>query len=67
MARAPKVSPLSELEWGRVFDLRCKSKRGEMLSDDEMKIIVRAYQSDRRRYADMEPRVFEKTKPFGSF
>lgn len=61
--RRPK---LTEAEWSKVFELRCKGKRGEHLSDDERSLVDRAYREDPDRYAALGPKVFEATKPFGS-
>lgn len=54
------------INWDRVFDLRCKSKRGEQLTDAELVLIKRAHAEDRERYAALDDRVFEVTKPFGA-
>lgn len=54
------------INWDRVFEIRCKSKRGEALSDAERDLFTRAYAADPKRYAAMDDDVFEATKPFGA-
>ena len=61
-----KPVPLTEAEWRRVFDLRCKSKRGEYLSPEDRALTTRAWNEDEKRYGDMEADVFNATVPFGS-
>jgi hypothetical protein len=61
-----KKPKLTEGEWERVFQLRCRSKRGERLGEDALALCVRAYAEDRERYAALNPRVFEATKPWGA-
>lgn len=64
--RAAKKSTLSESEWRDVFRARCRSKRGERLTDEERAIVEAAFASDEKRYAEMELDVFDATVPFGS-
>jgi hypothetical protein len=61
-----KKRTLTEAEWSRVFTARCKSKRGEQLSDEERALVDAAFISDRKRYAALEPDVFDATVPAGS-
>jgi len=61
-----KKRTLTELEWSRVFTARCKSKRGEQLSDKDRVLVDAAFESDRERYGTLEPDVFDATVPFGS-
>lgn len=62
----PKSSTLTEAEWQRVFQLRCKSKSGHTLTNAEYRLVTRAHQSDPKRYHAMEADVFNATVPFGS-
>jgi hypothetical protein len=57
---------LTELEWCQVFVARCKSKKGETLSDVQRELVDAAYKADRKRYRGMERAVFNATAPFGS-
>jgi hypothetical protein len=57
---------LTELEWCQVFEARCKSKKGETLSDVLRQLVDAAYKTDRKRYKEMERDVFNATVPFGS-
>lgn len=66
-AKAKKVLQLSESEWSLVFKLRCRSKRGELLSSDEHKLIERAHIESPDRYGSMDMDVFKETAPFGAF
>jgi|EndMetStandDraft_4_1072995.scaffolds.fasta_scaffold00912_3 hypothetical protein len=63
MARRSK---LTDADWRQVFQLRCKSKRGEALTSQESALVERAYEEDEARYGSMEPDVFNATVPFGS-
>jgi hypothetical protein len=57
---------LTEAEWSRVFDIRCKTKRGERVSDDDMTLVMQAFAEDAKRYENLSSRVYEATKPFGT-
>jgi len=57
---------LTKDDWHKVFGLRCRSKRGQRLSEDEQALVDAAYRQDVDRYAAMEPDVFDATVPFGS-
>lgn len=57
---------LTDEDWLKVFELRCKSKRGERLSGAEQRLVERAFRADETRYAALEPDVFDATVPFGS-
>lgn len=64
MARRKKAAPV--LDWDEIFRLRCRSKRGESLTDEERALTQAAYDADPERYAGLEPDVFDATVPFGS-
>ncbi len=57
---------LTEEEWRRVFDLRCRAKRGEHLSPENFRLVRDAYASDAARYKALDGPVFDATVPFGS-
>lgn len=57
---------LTEAEWAKVFRARCKSKQGQARTDEEQTLIEAAFKSNRKRYCEMEPEVFNATVPFGS-
>ena len=52
-----------DIDWEKVFDLRCRSKRGERLSDDQAALLVAAWKADKVRYSALTERVFEETAP----
>ena len=58
---------LTDQDWLKVFEFRCRGKRGQRLFPDEQALVDKAYQEDRKRYAALEPDVFDATVPFGSF
>lgn len=60
------MTTLDEHEWRKVFELRCKSKRGHGLSENEQALVERAYRADPARYAAMNGEVFQATLPFGA-
>lgn len=60
------MSKLTEDDWRRVFTLRCKSKQGQTLADDERALIEAAWKENKKRYTAMERAVFVATAPFGS-
>lgn len=64
--RGRKQPKLSEADWSLVFAARCKSKRGERLTDAEQALVERAWREDQKRYSAMEPDIFDATVPFGS-
>lgn len=51
----------------RCFKLRCKSKRGERMHEDENAFLVDCWHRWPKEYAEMSESVFEATKPFGSY
>lgn len=53
------------INWERVFDLRCKAKRGGLLTDEEQAEVQKAYHADPVRYVGLTPRVHEATHPAG--
>lgn len=55
-----------EINWSKVFDVRCRSKRGERLTPEEQEFCRRAYEADPKRYAAMNADVFNETVPAGS-
>jgi len=61
-----RANKLTEAQWYKVFKLRCESKRGIELSSEERKLVDVAYKEDSKRYAAMEPDIFDATVPFGS-
>lgn len=61
-----KRTNLTEDDWRKVFELRCRSKRGQRLSDEEQTLVDAAYRQDRKRYGALEPDIFDATVPFGS-
>lgn len=65
MKKAP-TKRLTDMEWLRVFDVRCRAKRGEPLSLIDDALIRAAFAEDQERYAAMNDAIFEATKPFGS-
>ena len=50
----------------KLFDIRCRSKRGEYLSEEERKLISLCWSRWPEDYRAMEAEVFEETKPFGA-
>lgn len=61
-----KKHPLTEEEWRRVFEARCRSKQGVPLSADDRALCERAFSLDPKRYSTMDADVFDATVPFGS-
>lgn len=61
-----KKKPLTESDWDRVFKLRCRSKRGEYISPEDFEFMQRAWKSDKKRYGELDAKVFEATKPYGA-
>lgn len=57
---------LTDVEWQKVFNLRCNSKRGYPLSEDEQALCERAHAEDPKRYGAMNADVFNETVPAGS-
>jgi hypothetical protein len=62
----PPRKRLTEAEWSLVFDVRCRSKRGEATARREQALVARAYGEDPARYKAMEGDVFDATVPAGS-
>ncbi len=49
-----------------MFDIRCRSKRGSVPSQEELALCMRARDADRDRYNRMDDEIFDATAPFGS-
>jgi hypothetical protein len=62
-----KKKTLTEMDWEKVFRLRCRSKKGEELSREDYDFCVMAYKEDPKRYSAMDKEVFNATKPFGAW
>ncbi len=62
----PKKKRDEDINWHRVFVIRCKSKSGGGLTDDERDLCNAAYKADPKRYAEMDDSVFDATVPAGS-
>lgn len=69
MGRSKKevAPPLTEREWAMVFELRCQSKRGARLRDEDMAFLRRAHGADTARYNALDAEVRQATAPFGAF
>lgn len=50
----------------RCFELRCRSKRGERLTDEEHTFLRGLWEKHPAWYGSLDARVFEETKPFGA-
>ncbi len=50
----------------RLFEVRCKSKRGGQLTPQEVRFLDQCYRRYREQYRAMEQAVFDATKPFGA-
>lgn len=61
-----RAAPLTDRDWERVFALRCRSKRGEYVSDEDRALLVAAHAADPDRYAGLNDDIFRATAPFGA-
>lgn len=61
-----KRAQLTEREWAKVFTARCQSKQGRPISEEERALLTRAFETDEKRYAEMDREIFNATVPFGS-
>ena len=61
-----KPKKLTEEDWRRVFQIRCRSKQGQLITSAERKFCEKAFQEDFDRYSAMDADVFDATVPFGS-
>lgn len=50
----------------RCFDLRCQSKRGVRLHQDDSDFLEDCWRRYPEEYGSMSDAVFEATKPFGA-
>ena len=62
----PRHKKLTEEEWRRVFQLRCRSKQGQDVAKADLALVAAAFRDDPKRYSTMEVDVFNATVPFGS-
>lgn len=65
-ARKKMKNKLTEEQWSEVFRLRCRSKEGKELSEQDRALVNQAFNENKDRYAALEPDVFDATVPFGS-
>ncbi len=61
-----KKTKLTDEDWGRVYKIRIRSKRGEQIPPEELELCMAAMKEDRRRYKKLSDDVFDATVPFGS-
>lgn len=59
-----KEPPYADQE--RVFKLRCKSKLGHGLSDEELEYCASMSKKYKAWYGSLDKRVFDATKPYGA-
>lgn len=52
--------------WRRLFDIRCRSKEGRAVSDEERRFYSMCFDKWPDDYRAMEKDVFNATKPFGA-
>lgn len=50
----------------KLFRLRCKSKQGMLLTEEETDFCRKCFSEYPVEYSEMSREVFEATKPFGS-
>ena len=50
----------------RIFDLRCKCKRGEKITGKELNYCAKILEQYPEWYGSLDEAVFEATKPFGA-
>ena len=53
-------------ERDKVFELRCKAKIGNKLTNKEFKFIQKMFEKYPEEYSAMNKEVFDATKPFGA-
>ncbi len=61
-----KRTKLTDESWLKVFSIRCRSKKGQSVTPEELGLCGRAMSEDPARYKTMEDDVFDATVPFGS-
>lgn len=66
MTELKLTKEMTQAERERLFDLRCRSKRGEYLSPEDVSFLESMWKQFPEQYSAMQPEVFEATKPFGS-
>jgi hypothetical protein len=64
--RKRRAKLLSETDWAKVFEIRCRGKQGRAVTSEEQELCQAAYKSDVERYRKMQREVFNATVPFGS-
>ena len=57
---------LTDESWHKVFEIRCRSKRGLPVTPAELGLCGRALNENPERYKAMGADVFDATVPFGS-
>ena len=62
--RKPRKPP--DIDWSAIFRLRCRSKSGTALSQQELARCEAAYKADPQRYIAMNTDIFEETAPCGA-
>jgi hypothetical protein len=64
--RKRRAKCLTDADWAKVFEVRCRGKQGRTVSSEEQDLCQTAYKSDVERYRKMQREVFNATVPFGS-
>lgn len=60
------ADPITAEARERLFKLRCRSKRGEYLSPEDMAFLENCYKRWPKVYRDISDAVHRETAPFGS-
>lgn len=62
----PASKQMTHAERERLFDLRCRSKRGEQISPEDFAFLERMWNEFPKEYSAIQSEVLDATKPFGS-
>lgn len=60
------MEKMSEKNKLKLFRIKCRSKRGDYVSEEEHAFCREMFKKYRAEYGNDEKEIFENTKPFGS-
>jgi len=68
MTDKPASKKMPDYLYERLFEILCRSKRGESISPEEHEFCVEMYKKYPQKYSEMERsnRFYNATKPFGA-
>lgn len=60
------IQQMTDSERDKLFKIRCATKQGHSVSDEDMRFVEKMFDKNPREYKAMSGEVFAATKPVGA-